>query len=251
MNHEYRVSRTALIDADIIKWKAAAVCENKDIEAWEIGEILEGYILNWQRVAHADKYLLCLSDPSGTFRHDIYPDYKAHRKGAVKPELLGAAADYLMDHPRAVVRDGLEADDLMGILATNGRVKNPVIVTIDKDLRQIPGWHVNPDKEDFPTYVSEEEGHQLFLTQWLTGDSTDNIPGLPGVGPKKAEKFLAGGDVDEKAILNYYKVYLSDEKYAMNEEDIEEYCLTMARLVRILDTDLWNQDTQTPILWTV
>ena len=67
-----------------------------------------------------------------------------------------------------------------------------IIVSIDKDLLQLPGRHYNFVKDLF-TNVSEEQGLRTFYLQLLTGDRSDNIPGLSGVGPKTAEKLLPEG----------------------------------------------------------
>ncbi len=94
-------------------------------------------------------------------------------------------------------KDTWEADDVMGVLATCGQLECPLIVTIDKDLRQVPGWHWNPDKEQWPTWVTEDQGVLLEHTQWLTGDATDGYAGITkcdasprGMGPKTALKWL-------------------------------------------------------------
>ncbi|MEI2422715.1 hypothetical protein V6O07_20725, partial [Arthrospira platensis SPKY2] len=64
------------------------------------------------------------------------------------------------------------------------------------DLKMVPGWHYRWDtstlKEIPPLQISEEEGLKWFYTQMLTGDPTDNIPGLYMVGPVKAKKLLEG-----------------------------------------------------------
>ena len=66
---------------------------------------------------------------------------------------------------------------------------------IDKDLLQIPGNHYNFNKKTH-RFVSDDEAHKLLMIQCLTGDRTDNIPGIKGIGPKKAEKILEGVNTD-------------------------------------------------------
>jgi 5'-3' exonuclease len=105
----------------------------------------------------------------------------------------------------AVVSKGEEADDLIGIAATEGG-KESIVVSIDKDMLQIPCRHYNPNKKEF-TVVSDFDGLKFFYTQILTGDRADNIKGLYGVGPKKAEKMLADckteADMYEECLHQY------------------------------------------------
>ena len=87
----------------------------------------------------------------------------------------------------------MEADDLVSIWAHEAldRKEEYVICGIDKDLLQIPGHHYNYGKDTWQLINEEEALHNLYI-QCLTGDNTDNIPGLKGIGPKKAQKILAG-----------------------------------------------------------
>jgi len=89
----------------------------------------------------------------------------------------------------AIVSEGEEADDLIAIEATRCG-PNTVVASIDKDMLQIPCWHFNFNRKEW-TQVSEWQGDLFFYTQILTGDAADNIKGLMGIGPKKAEKLLA------------------------------------------------------------
>jgi len=76
-------------------------------------------------------------------------------------------------------------------------------VSIDKDLKQVPGWYFNPDKpENGMEWIDEWTGHFNFYKQLLTGDKVDNIPGIRGIGPKKAEKLL----MDCKDEVEMYEV---------------------------------------------
>ena len=130
----------------------------------------------------------------GNFRKDLSSDYKSHR-----PELDKKVRDklnYLHKYAvskGAIQADGMEADDLVSIWAYEAldNKEEYVICGIDKDLLQIPGHHYNYGKDTWQLINEEEALHNLYL-QCLTGDSADNIPGLKGIGPKKAEKILAG-----------------------------------------------------------
>ena len=130
----------------------------------------------------------------GNYRKDLSPDYKAKR-----PELDKDVRDklnYLHKHAvskGAIQADGMEADDLVSIWAREAldRKEEYVICGIDKDLLQIPGHHYNYGKDTWQLINEEEALHNLYI-QCLTGDNADNIPGLKGIGPKKAAKILAG-----------------------------------------------------------
>ena len=140
-----------------------------------------------------------------TFRHQLYPQYKANRPPMPEPLAAQIAplkkAVELMGLP-LTVSDGVEADDCIASLAQAFKAQRPVvIVASDKDLKQcLDGnvllWDPSPkgDKLVRGADLLAETG--LTPGQWpdfqaLTGDSTDNIPGLPGVGPKTALKILA------------------------------------------------------------
>tara|TARA_Y100000592_G_scaffold64324_1_gene100216 strand:- start:4828 stop:5610 length:783 start_codon:yes stop_codon:yes gene_type:complete len=130
----------------------------------------------------------------GNYRKDLSPDYKSNR-----PELDKKVRDKLNYLHRysvskgAIQADGMEADDLVSIWAHEAldRKEEYVICGIDKDLLQIPGHHYNYSKDTWQLINEEEALHNLYI-QCLTGDNTDNIPGLKGIGPKKAQKILAG-----------------------------------------------------------
>ena len=122
----------------------------------------------------------------GNYREDIFPEYKANRKDMEKPVHYEAARNYLIDRWNAEVIDGMEADDALGLAQQD----NTIIASIDKDLDCVPGWHYNFVK-DVLYEVETDDADYFFFRQLLTGDATDNIPGLPGVGNKTADKILA------------------------------------------------------------
>lgn len=110
--------------------------------------------------------------------------YKGNRADAKKPRHLMDIREYLIDQLGAIVSEGEEADDLLGIGAVQS---GHGIATIDKDLLGVPGWHYNW-RTGVEVEVSEEEANRFFYLQMLTGDGTDNIPGLYKRVGKKATK---------------------------------------------------------------
>jgi len=148
--------------------------------------------------------------PAPTFRHERYDKYKAHRKGmpdelAVQMPILKEVLD-AMNIPRVELA-GWEADDLLGTLAKKceGVGWECVIVTGDKDALQLvtESTHVrhiktrggqSETKSYTPTVFIEEydfEPHKIVDLKALMGDSSDNIPGVAGVGEKTAMSLFA------------------------------------------------------------
>ena len=130
----------------------------------------------------------------GNYRKELSSDYKSTRHELDKD--VRDKLNYLHKHAvskGAIQADGMEADDLVSIWAREAldRKEEYVICGIDKDLLQIPGHHYNYGKDTWQLINEEEALHNLYI-QCLTGDNTDNIPGLKGIGPKKAAKILAG-----------------------------------------------------------
>lgn len=104
---------------------------------------------------------------------DAYP-YKGHRKDSEKPEHYYDVKDFMVSNLGAVVVNGIEADDQLGIDAVQHGFG---IATIDKDLLGVPGWHYNWMQRK-AQLISPEDADRFFYRQLLTGDATDNIPGL-------------------------------------------------------------------------
>jgi len=128
------------------------------------------------------------------FRYKLCPQYKANRKEPPKDaELFRPLMQCIIDEGLAIPADGMEADDMVRIKSLEFTKENieHTIVHIDKDLDCIAGKHYNPKRSEF--YEIDEDSADLhYWQQMLKGDPTDNLPGLPKIGPKKAEKMLAG-----------------------------------------------------------
>ena len=167
------------------------------------------------------------------FRNDLYDLYKANRDPDDKPVHLKEIRQYLIDKWGAIIVDGEETDDRVSILQCT-MPTDTCIVSIDKDLLNTPGWHYNYDSEYYHK-VEPEEALLNFARQLLTGDSTDNIPGLKRVGKKTAEKILPEYREDWLNIVR--KEY---EKQGLGEEIL----LRNGRLLwmRRKDGELWDFD---------
>ena len=155
---------------------------------------------------------LYLTGP-GNFREQLATlrPYKGNRDASHKPKYYREIKDYLVTVWHAEVVSGREADDALGCAQTAAEPDTTVIVSIDKDLDNIPGHHYNWRKKEY-YYVDQSTSDRLFWTQVLTGDGTDNIPGVPGTGIKTAEKLIAKSDgswleMAEVALGDYIRVY--------------------------------------------
>lgn len=135
--------------------------------------------------------IMCLSDPVLNWRHDILPSYKEQRAEFERPLTWADLRSHIQRHYRTYLEDRLEGDDILGLLMTSKR-KLPgakICVSIDKDMKTVPGRHYNPDKGKLFT-VTPEAALRYHLTQTLTGDRVDNYKGCPGIGGVRAEGLL-------------------------------------------------------------
>ncbi|MBN1756057.1 DNA polymerase I [bacterium] len=164
-------------------------------------------ILKLMRDENPEYIAIAFDTAKPTFRHKLYAEYKSTR--AKMPEELGDQLPILKEVMSAmgvpvIEKEGLEADDLVAILAREAEEQNleAILVTNDKDFFQLinenikilePGrgqkpskwWDLNNAKEKFGV-----PPHQIIDFMALMGDSSDNIPGVPGIGPKTALKLI-------------------------------------------------------------
>jgi len=181
-----------LVDADIVAYRAAAGTEGKSPrETEEKVDLLMNYIVGETVVFPTGDNLECYLTGKGNFRYDVAKTapYKGNRKDVPKPSNLPEARGYLQHEWGAIISEGEEADDLIGIASAKGDPETTVVCTIDKDMMQLPGWNFNFVKNEW-TYITPEDGNKFFYTQILTGDSADNIKGIHRVGPVTAGKIL-------------------------------------------------------------
>jgi len=178
--------------------------------------------------------VLSATDKSN-FRLDISADYKATRKSD-KPEHFYSLRNFFIEKRGALVTDGQEADDTIGILCSQLEGHCNVIASIDKDLLQLPAWHYNFVKKSFE-YVSEVEGIRHFYWQCLVGDSGDNVKGISGIGPKRATRILEGCETEEEMFQTTKQIYMKTFPTEWNER-----LLKTGRLLKIRrkENELWE-----------
>ena len=245
---------TLLIDGDIIAYKAAAATErsiswdeDNHIRVASLEEakvIVDDALASLLKGFKTTNYIVAMTD-AVNWRHSIYPLYKANRKGKPRPIILGKIKDYITEKHPTFQRPTLEADDVLGILATSTKIiKHPgekIIVSADKDMKGIPGlfYDLGP-KEVYE--ISEQEADRFHMFQTLIGDTADGYPGCPSVGPVKANHILdQGGCYDDWWPL-VVKAY---EAAKLTEED----ALVQARIARICRAQDYNYKTKEVILW--
>jgi len=194
-------------------------------------------------------YLVCVFDPPGkTFRDDLYAEYKAQR--APMPDDLAAQLPVIhrlleaMQIPVVMV-DGYEADDAIATIARQAEKKgiDVFICSADKDLRQLLSERIriyNLRKDvilDSDSLLKDwgVKPDQVIDYLALVGDNVDNVPGIPGVGPKTAAKLLQEHGSIPQLLGNRSAV--KQPKLRKNLEELEERLLMSRRLVE-LKTDV-------------
>lgn len=168
-------------------WPAYEVQRHKVVEP--LSHALRNAKSVIKRVLHdlkADSFQVLLSQ-GDNFRGEIATmlKYKGNREGTPRPMHYDAIRTYLCEQYGATIFRAIEADDALAMLQTD----DTVIVSIDKDLLQVPGKHYNWVTET-KLLVTPEVGLQKLYIQLLTGDATDNIPGIHGIGPVKARAII-------------------------------------------------------------
>ena len=235
-----------LIDSDFLAYKAAQACEigidfGEDviIAQSQFSEVLKVFHNELNKVTKAmmeDNFILYFSSTKN-FRKKIYPDYKGHRMKR-KPLGYKRLVNYCRENHNFKLIEGLEADDTIGIEATRFADPSNIIVSPDKDMRQIPSalWNLTDDVVE----ITKDDGDRWHLIQSLSGDPTDGYSGCPGIGVKRATELLDKNENKWEAVCKAYRDRgLSDDDALLN-----------ARLAKILQKEDFDHDRNQPILWT-
>lgn len=279
--------RHLLIDADVATFQAAASCEvaiewEPGYWTWHVEEArAKDYVLllfeKFVQTLGADSYTLVLSDPKRNWRNEVLPTYKQHRKGIKRPLIVKHLREWLAEEHRAKIFPKLEGDDILGILATSPKFKGgheKIIVTIDKDLRTIPGKFVNWGKdlddsgEPEVVEISELDADNFFYAQALAGDPVDGYSGCPGIGMIRATDYVS----NRTGIESYEHEFASGKRKGTIETRWREIecstpweavvshyvraglqetqALQQARVARILRYSEWDAKNKQVILWT-
>ena len=233
-----------LIDCDFVVYKCCAAAESEidfgDDVIIVTSTFKDAYSCvkrELNRIANKfgsfDEMILFFSD-SKNFRKDIQADYKGHRNRK-KPCGYRRVIKKLTEEYSVIRMPTLEADDAMGIYATKNT--GNIIVSPDKDMKQIPGMLWNFD-DSFT--ITKEEGEKWHLIQSLAGDNTDGYAGVPGIGVKRAAALFEEKGYSWKTVVEAFK-----EKGLS-----EDIALENARLARILTNEDYDDEKMEPILWS-
>jgi len=231
------MSEHLLVDGDILVMKAAFASErtvikdkgNTQITVKELvpqvdyTRVIDDLMYEFSQV-FPDSNIVTIIGGNNNFRKEVDPNYKKNRDPQDRPLMYEDCRDWLRDKYSAHSVDGVETDDVLGMLQCMA-IGDTCIASIDKDLNTIPGEHYNIDKGDH-YLVTPEQAEYNFYFQMLTGDSTDNITGLPRVGKVKARKILMEGDNLLNSALGAYEDRLG--------EDFKQHWDLTLKLVRIL-----------------
>lgn len=241
---------TLLIDADIAAYVSTSKAE-VEVEwaedEWTLHsdlKVARQHFMDFVKVVTDTldgncRIVMCFSDKEN-FRKELLPSYKANRAKVRKPLAYLPFKEWVKTEFECVIKPKLEADDVMGILATMGKFKYPIIVSADKDLKQIPGTLMKlvDGKPEFRS-ITQQEADYWHLYQTLVGDVTDNYKGCPGIGDKKASEALLKMPSWD-TVMNFY------HKAGLTEDD----ALLQARVARILRASDWDFDKGEIKFWT-
>lgn len=185
--------KVLLVDGDIIVYQPCCIFNDDDDQSKrQIAKHISNKLDKIMEAASCNRYMFFLTTKFN-FRDQLVDDYKANRADVERPVNLAWAKRYVVETLNAYFVKGLEADDLLGIYNKEGSI----IWSLDKDLRQIPGEHLDDATQKVITvnqegrleeisWVTESgtpkskiyfEGDIGLYFQMLTGDSTDNILG--------------------------------------------------------------------------
>lgn len=208
----------ALIDGDVIAHRACSnrsigvpppgyehltqivdLTERKEISEYEDTNFLQKcwglFVKELDSIlqdTYASDFLMAVKHPEN-YRKDMFPDYKIgrHKDPSKMNRFVPMLRHLAVQEGLAIYSTGREADDLIRIWHTQASLaeQEHVVVSADKDLRCMAGVHYNPRDRKI-SVVEPYEATELFYRQLLMGDQSDSIPGLPGIGPIKAEKLL-------------------------------------------------------------
>ena len=236
---------TILIDADYIVYKACASCETEIDYGDDVIVVTSNFSDAYESVLNElysiaaclgcfDDTILFFSD-SRNFRKLLYPTYKGQRNRK-KPCGYKRVINELKNDFQVITYPCMEADDALGIYAT--KFPGNILVSPDKDLRQIPGELFN--LTDPVITITPEEGERWHYIQTMAGDQTDGYSGIPSIGIKRAASLLDRDGCSWDTVVKAYK----------SKDLTEEDALLNARLAKILQVENYDEEKREIIYWT-
>jgi len=239
-------TKIALLDGDMVCFVIAVIKKQTEEQIAEYGDQtlrtledckkeLDNYLYKIISNSNSTHFIGFLTSKS--FRYSVDPEYKANRKNKEIPEFLNDLKQYCIDKYKFVKIEGYEADDLMAVYQTHSKVPT-VIVSTDKDMKQIKGEHYNPRKNEH-LIVTHDEAERNLWSQVLLCDPVDNIRKSFKFGPKGIE--LLFKDVVDS---NEYK-HLAFEVYTSKlglEKGIDEFNRNFKLIYLTRPFHLFNED---------
>ena len=216
-----------LIDADILRYRCGFAADSQikreakeahpDMSDDDIKQLLletdyERFALNNVKTVldyivdrFNPEYKMYIDD-GGNFRHELatIKPYKGNRDPNGKPKYYKEIKDYLLDNWSAIPVRGQESDDAIGIEQFDNSDKYTVIVSTDKDMKMIPGWHFNWVKDEL-VYQPLKAANLFLFWQMLVGDTSDNIPGIDRIGEKRANDLIEACNHDIEQVREKVK----------------------------------------------
>lgn len=213
------ISLIAVLDVDIACYQVAISCKN-ETEEDVVKQTMDLYMLNWLEQVGTTQYVGYITESSKNFRLQVattWP-YKGQRKKD-KPIWHKFLRQYVQDVWKCQNVIGIEADDALVIASKKLKELGyePVIATEDKDLLQYPCLHYNPNRSKRVFRVSKEQGNYNLWHQVITGDRTDNIPGVSHAITEsmtgRYNKQISDSDLPLEEKVKLFKKYPLQEQY--------------------------------------
>jgi DNA polymerase-1 len=227
-----------------------------------------GFLLSLEEVLQKQKpthIAVVFDTPTPTFRHEMFKDYKANRDET--PEDIKKAVPYIKKLIEAykipvIACPGFEADDVIGTLArkASGRGFVTYMMTPDKDFAQLVSENVfmfKPSRsgnesvlwgvEDIKREFCVERPEQVIDVLGLMGDSADNIPGAPGIGPKTAMKLISEFGSIEEVLKNTDKLKGKVREIIENNKEQIEFSKKLVTIEQYVPVELNEQELITEI----
>lgn len=285
---------TLLIDGDVIAFTAASAVQRifedefgffSPFASRTEGEaVMANIMVSLKMDLKATHVRVFLTDPRENWRRDVWPEYKANRKGSSRPLLLEALKLVLREEYGATHWGSLEADDVLGILQTEPQLYpgKRILVGKDKDFLTVPGFYHRignrePSGKPIIFEITPHEARMFHLKQTLMGDAVDGYPGCPGIGKTRAEEILVspqlltpqpgvitrgvnkGNSITKwvseptndlwAAIVSHYRKGMGGTGPVIPFKEAERAALTTARLAYILQDGDYDRETESIKLW--
>jgi 5'-3' exonuclease len=205
----------------------------------EVYEAAQEMIKFWLDFTQPTHYIGFLGGEK-SFRYTIYPDYKGNRKNLVKPKFYDELKEYLINEFKFIKVNGIEADDAANICRFY--FENSFIISPDKDILYLQGKHYDSRNNKWvETDYSESEVY--FWSDMITGQTGDNIKGIPGKGPAYVSELFLNSKVDElpyivlRAYINSFGLDKGIDEYYKNFK-----CLS---ILKICDSNIFDPNNLT------